>query len=660
MPKKKIQSVKSFCSIEKSRSAKELSITIILLICALAAVGIIFSILLFLFNESVPAFLKSGIDLIFGTSWHPEKLLNNQAPQLGGLPLIMGTLITTFGAMLIAVPLSIATAIFIAELAPPRLKSIAKPAVELLAGIPSVVYGFFGLIVLVPWLNDVFKPESGYAKGWLAGSIILAIMAIPTITSVTEDAITSVPQNYKEGSLALGATRWQSISKVVLPSSLSGITAAIILGMGRAIGETMAVMMVVGNSPLMPDIAHPFTPVRTLTSTIALEMQEAPGGTIWQDSLFALAFILLIIILIINLIAYYVLKRLKEKHLATGSSYNKKHNQLPKIFKNLIEKIKQYAKIIVLGITLLFILAIFGILAAVFIGIIYVIFSLVRKRISPKNAQRIAFGIISLSIIIVLIFLGIILFDIVSNGIGAINWEFLTASPQQAGRAGGIFPAILGTIYLAIGAIIIALPIGVCAAIYLTEYTKEGIITKIIRTCADLLNGTPSIVFGLFGLTLFIYIIGFEKSLLVGQIILAFMILPTIIRTTEEAIKSVPQSLREGSYALGATRWQTIRRVVLPPSSPGILTGAILGIGRAAGETAPIMFTAAIFTTRFAPSSFSNPTPALPYHLYILATGVPNSTQNQYGTALVLVIVVLLLYSAAILLRNHFRKKLKW
>ena len=198
------------------------------------------------------------------------------------------------------------------------------------------------------------------------------------------------------------------------------------------------------------------------------------------------------------------------------------------------------------------------------------------------------------------------------------------------------------------------------SAVYLTEYTREGKLTKIIRIGADLLNGTPSIVFGLFGLALFLYILGWPKSMLAGQITLAFMILPTIIRTTEEALKAVPHSLREGSYALGATRWQTIRRVVLPPSTPGIMTGAILGLGRAAGETAPILFIAVIFSSRFLPNSVFQPVSALPYHLYILATTVPNSKTNQYGTALILMIVVLLLYLAAILIRNKYRKKIRW
>ncbi|MCX6691352.1 MAG: phosphate ABC transporter permease PstA, partial [Methanoregula sp.] len=230
---------------------------------------------------------------------------------------------------------------------------------------------------------------------------------------------------------------------------------------------------------------------------------------------------------------------------------------------------------------------------------------------------------------------------------------------KDLGRSGGIFPAIVGTFYLVIGAILIALPLGVGAAIYLIEYTKESRVTRFIRTAVDLLNGTPSIVFGLFGLAFLVYFLNFGVSLIAGQITLALMVLPTMIRATEESLKNIPQSLREGSLALGATRWQTIYRVVLPPAVPGIVTGTILSIGRAAGETAPIMFTAVVFSQRYLTSSVFEPVMALPYHLYILATNVPGSSTNKYGTALVLLLLVIGIYSVAIFVRTHFQKKLR-
>jgi len=632
------------------KNIKEKGVKTLLFISALSAIIIIFSIIFFLFRDSFPIFQKAGIvEFLIGMRWNPT----GQPPLYGAFPLIIGTILVTLGAMIIAVPLSIGSAIFIAEIAPPRMKAIIKPAIELLAGIPSVVFGFFGLIVLTTWIRVSFNVPTG--ETWLAGSILLGIMAIPTITSVAEDAISSVPREYKEGSLALSATHWQTISKVVVPSAMSGITAAIILGIGRAIGETMAVMMVCGNPTygLIPQpITNVFTPIKTLTATLGIEMGEVATGSDHYHALFGLALILLIITLIVNVLATVILGRLKEKQ---RSASKKK----PLMSYELGRKIKQ-AFYLIIGVFLVMILLMsIGILPTLGILIVGTILYFLIKKLSVKAKQRLAFSTILLTIIIVIIFLGIILAYIISNGVGALTWEFISTGPSNLGRSGGIFPAIIGTLYLVAGAIAIALPLGVGAAIYLHEYTKEGVITKIIRGGADLLNGTPSIVFGLFGFAFFVLYLKFGFSLLAGQITLAFMILPTIIRTTEEALISVPQSLREGSYALGATKWQTIRRVVLPPATPGILTGAILGIGRAAGETAPLLFTAVVFSD-FIPNSVLQPVNALSYHLFILATSIPGSKTNQAGTALVLLLLVIGIYLIAILLRNRYRKSMKW
>jgi phosphate transport system permease protein len=632
------------------KKIKEKGMKTLLFVSAISAIIIIFSIIFFLFRDSFPIFQKVGlINFFTGMKWDPT----GQPPVYGAFPLIVGTILVTLGAMVIAIPLSIGSAIFIAEIATPRMKAVLKPVIELLAGIPSVVFGFFGLIVLTTWIRVSFAVPTG--ETWLAGSLLLGIMAIPTITSVAEDAISSVPQEYKEGSLAIGATRWQTISKVVVPSAISGITAAIILGIGRAIGETMAVMMVCGNPiyGLIPQpITNVFTPIKTLTANLGIEMGEVATGSDLYHALFGLALILLIITLIVNVLATVILGRLKEKQ---RSASKKK----PLVSYDLGKKIKQ-AFYLIIGI---FLVAIFlvsvGILPTLSALIVIVVLYFVIKKLSVKIKQRLAFSTITLAIIMVIIFLGIILAYIISNGVGALNWEFISTGPSNLGRSGGIFPAIIGTLYLVAGAIAIALPLGVGAAIYLHEYTKEGVLTKIIRGGADLLNGTPSIVFGLFGFAFFVLYLKLGFSLLAGQITLAFMILPTIIRTTEEALLCVPQSMREGSYALGATKWQTIRRVVLPPATPGILTGAILGIGRAAGETAPLLFTAVVFSD-FIPTSLLQPVNALPYHLFILATSIPGSKTNQAGTALVLLLLVIGIYLIAILLRNRYRKSMKW
>lgn len=279
-----------------------------------------------------------------------------------------------------------------------------------------------------------------------------------------------------------------------------------------------------------------------------------------------------------------------------------------------------------------------------------------------KVLQKIVFFIIRASTVLVCLSLFTIIFFIVIKGWRAISWEFLTQPPRDAMTKGGIFPAILGTFYLTIGAIVVALPLGVGTAIYLSEYAREGKIVRIIRLGINNLAGVPSVVFGLFGLTLFVVFLNFGSCILSGALTLGFLILPVIIGATEEALKTVPKSYREASLGLGATKWQTIRRVILPAALPGILTGAILGIGRAAGETAPIMFTAAAFYTTDLPRSIFSEVMALPYHIYVLATAgthIEETRTLQYGTALVLIVLVLMLNLAAIIARYHFRKKLK-
>ncbi len=280
-----------------------------------------------------------------------------------------------------------------------------------------------------------------------------------------------------------------------------------------------------------------------------------------------------------------------------------------------------------------------------------------------RNLDSLAFLILRLVTYSMVAVIGYIVFDIVWKGVPVLSWDFLTGFPSKSGSEGGIFPAIVGTIYLVLGTILVALPLGMGAAIYLSEYARHGRFTEAIRLAIITLAGVPSIVFGLFGLGLFVIFLNFGSSILAGSLTLACMVLPTIIVSSEEALRAVPQSLRAGSIALGATKWETIYKNVLPYAIPGMLTGSILGIGRAAGETAPILLTVAAFFLPSLPHSVFDQVMALPYHLYVLATQHPDTQKvlpMQYGTALVLLILVLGMSLFAILLRSHFRKKYKW
>lgn len=263
--------------------------------------------------------------------------------------------------------------------------------------------------------------------------------------------------------------------------------------------------------------------------------------------------------------------------------------------------------------------------------------------------------------LLIVVPVGLIVVIIIQKGFPAINWQFLTDIPRQGMRAGGIFPAIVGTLYLVVGAVAFALPIGLLAAIYLSEYSKDTIINRVIRLAIVNLSGVPSVVYGLFGLALFVVFFKFGASILSGALTLGIMILPVIITTSREALESVPQSFREVSLSLGASKWQTIRNIVLPNAIPGIITGTILGVGRAAGETAPILFTVAAFYLPQLPKSIFDQAMALPYHLYVISTQVPNVDEKiRYGTALVLLVMVLFMNLVAIIIRSKYRKRKKW
>lgn len=264
--------------------------------------------------------------------------------------------------------------------------------------------------------------------------------------------------------------------------------------------------------------------------------------------------------------------------------------------------------------------------------------------------------------LVVLAIVGVLV-DIVIKGLPTISIEFLTANPRRGGALGGIYPAIVGSVLLILGTVIVAFPLGMATAVYLNEYARPGPLQTLIRLAIVTLSGVPSVVFGLFGLGLFVIFMGFGASILAGSLTLACMILPTIIVASEEALRAVPQGLRDAALALGATKWQTIRTNVLPYSIPGMLTGAILGLGRAAGETAPIMLTVAAFYLPRLPSSLFDQVMALPYHLYILATQQPDiqkTLPRSYGTALVLIVLVLGLNLFAILLRSRLRRRYRW
>ncbi|EHB92973.1 phosphate ABC transporter permease PstA [Alistipes indistinctus] len=281
-----------------------------------------------------------------------------------------------------------------------------------------------------------------------------------------------------------------------------------------------------------------------------------------------------------------------------------------------------------------------------------------RKKLSEQAAFWL-FRLMSIAVVGVLFW---IQGFIIVKGIGVISWEFLTGMPRDGMTAGGILPAIVGTLCLTLGSIVIAFPLGILSGIYISEYTRDNWLVKLIRIMTNNLSGVPSIVFGLFGMALFVNTLGFGDSIIAGSFTLALLVLPIVIRTTEEALRRIDDSYRLGSLALGATKLQTIRRVLLPMAMPNIITGLILSVGRVSGETAPILFTAVAYFLPKLPSSIFDQVMALPYHLYVIATSGTDLEATRpmaYGTALVLIAIVLVINLAANGLRRYFNKKVK-
>ncbi|MET0760297.1 MAG: phosphate ABC transporter permease PstA [Flavobacterium sp.] len=286
----------------------------------------------------------------------------------------------------------------------------------------------------------------------------------------------------------------------------------------------------------------------------------------------------------------------------------------------------------------------------------------IRLAKQKRRNQKIAFGLFQFTSYAVVGLLFVILAFIVIKGIGVISWEFISEMPKEGMTQGGIFPAIVGTLCLVFGSMIFAFPVGVLAAIYMNEYVKDGWMKKIIKQMTNNLAGVPSIVFGLFGMALFVNKLEFGDSLLAGSLTLGLLVLPVVIRTTEESLKSVDDTFRQASLGLGASKWQTTSKVVFPIAFPNIITGLILSIGRVSGETAPILFTVAAYFLPKLPTSIFDQAMALPYHLYVISTSGTNieaSRAMAYGTALILIIIVLISNLLANALRKYFGKKVK-
>ena len=591
----------------------ELFAKILFIVCACISIVAVFGIIGYILYGSIPAFREIGFfNFLFGTVWQPTY------DQFGILPMLVNSLIVTLGAIIIGGTVGVFTAIFLAFWCPDKfhlkykgknkflkkcvdlinkinLRTIFDQIIKVLAGIPSIVYGLFGLEILVSAFSGG-SPIGG--KGIMTCSIMLAIMILPTVTSLSKNALDAVPAQYYEGALALGNTKAQAVFRVVVPAARSGIISALILGVGRAVGEAMAVIWVSGNRALFPTGLFSF--IRTLTTNIVMEMGYATN--IHRSALIATGLVLLVLVLIITLSMNLVPKEFKGKRGnkvlhgdASAKPVFRKKGALPMVG------------------------AIFGMVCA---------------------------GIVGAMLLLIILY-------ILISGVGCLTADFLFGEASINEPTLG--PALLATLELIGITLVIALPVGICAAIYLNEYAKKGSkIVKVIRTFIDTLSGVPSIVFGLFGNILFVTALGLRASVWAGAFTMVLVVLPTIIRSTEEALFAVPMPLREASYGLGASKVRTIFKIVLPSAFPGIATASILAIGRIIGESAALIFT---MGTAF---NFSGNPGSAGSSLAVLLYSCANEgfhMDQAYALAVILLALTLVLNMIVYFIQRSVKKK---
>lgn len=553
----------------------------------------------------------------------------------GMLGFIVGSVLTTAIAIILAVPAGLGSAIFLSHYCSVTLRRIIRPIMDILVGVPSVIFGLWGAMTFGPLLADTaypvindtlgklipfFSGDYGLGRSMMTASVVLAIMIFPIVMALSYEAISSVPTEIRDSSLSLGATRWQTIQRVVLKDARSGVLGAIILGIGRALGETMAVLMIMNYSTAVPSSV--FSSGATMTSAIAVNFGSAFANDQARHGLFSIALLLFLMVLVLN----YALNAVTRKHSG-------KMTQTITNFVSLRSAgLKERAISLVKG------------SKATPIGSVDSLDP--RTRFSPSTKLRrydtlMTAALYIVSIVIILI-VGYILGDIFVRGGLAFQLDFLTET-QLSG--GGFLNAISGSMMLIGLAVVVALPLTLLAAIYVSEYSEANSrLSRVSYVAVSALSSTPSIIFGAFGFMLFVLYLGFGFSLLAGGLTLAFMAVPIFYVSNIEAIRAVPQTYREASYALGISKWKTIQEVILPSSIPAISSGVMVGIGRIIGETAAILFTAGFAT--FITASVAEPAASLPvmiYHFYESSAGNPVLMEKMYGAAFLLIALVVVL-----------------
>ncbi len=583
-----------------------------------ALVTLVVAALIFMVaQKGLSAFVKDGVSVVeffTGTKWDLANTAENGLPYTGALPLIVTSFAVMVLSTLIALPIAIGSAIFAVEISPKFGSKIFQPLIELLTGIPSVVFGLIGFHVVVGLMKSVFHVSTGL--GILPGAIVLAVMILPTMTTLSVDGLRAVPDGYRQGSLALGYTRWQTIWHVVLKSAMPSLMTAVILGMTRAFGETLAVRMVIGGIEAMPTSL--LSPASTITTTLTTSMAVYAEGSAQDDVLWALGLLLmgmsLIFILIIHLIGR------KGRRLVASTRIHIDEARLGRVQKQ------------------------------------------------DRFATGVLTAIVAIVMLIVVSMVAYILFEGIST---LFQPGFLTEPSRANGTQGGVLYQLFDSFYLLLITLIISVPISLGGAVFLVEYAPDGPIRDIASTAIETLSSLPSIVVGMFGFLVFSVQLGWKYSIISGAVALTMFNIPILVRVIQQALEDVPQAQRDACLAMGLTRWEATLHILIPEAMPAIVTGIVLSAGRVFGEAAALLFTSGMSSPvrlNFLSFNLSSPTCAwnvfrpgesLAVHIYkIYGEGSPEAQQIVWGTAALLMICVLLFNVIARIVGKQLARKM--
>jgi phosphate transport system permease protein len=617
---------------------KEFALHVFLGILGCIPVSITLGIITVLIYKTAIFFQEVSLwKFLTDTQWTP--LFPNKT--FGIIVIASGTLLTTAIAMTVAAPIGLLTAIYLSEYAPPKFRYLIKPVIEILSGIPTIVYGYFALLFVTPLLQKIIPNLAGFNA--LSAGLITGIMIAPIVSSISEDAIHNVPQNLREAAYALGFTKPEIIIKIILPVAFPGIIASFTLAASRALGETLIASIAAGQTPTLT--LNPLEPVSTMTAfIIQVSLGDVPFDSLEFHTIFTVATVIFLMTSLLNTLSHLLVRRHRDRmsevailnkeaspeNLAvnsrsTQSNIDRYYHQQPPKFSEKFQT--DFAK----------------------------------RHLLDRVLKTIAI----VPPIFLIAVLGFLLADVYHHGFSRLSWQFITTFASRNPEEAGIYAALIGTIWLLGLTAIFTTPIGVGAAIYLEEYVPDNLFSQFLEINITNLAAMPSIIYGLLGLVVFVHGLGFitgEYSILSAALTLSVIVLPMLIIATRSALRDVPQSLREAGSATGMTRGQVLWHLVLPSAMPGILTGTLLSLSRAIGETAPLIAVGASAFIAFTPAlsleGLRSPFTALPVQIFNWVSRPEVDFQQNAAAAIIVLIGILLFINIfAIILRYRYSNK---